>query len=119
MAPVTGLNARLLVGREHKIPGPQGLSLPEALVEIEDGAGLFHKPRIARKNPGSIPPRMNGIFAEPPPNRGSADLRHQPLLEDFLPDVGKREARQGQPPAMRQFTSESFYLHDDGGGKSC
>ena len=56
--------------------------------------------------------------AEPAPDGGSADLRCQPLSENFLPDVDNREARQGQALEMRQLTSESFYLHDETGGKS-
>ena len=118
MESATGLNAGLFVGGEHIIPGPQGLSLPEALIEIEDGTGLFDKQGITRKNPGSIPPRTDGIFAEPAPNRRPADFRHPSLFEDFLPDVGEGEARQRQPQSMRQFTSESLYLNDNGGGKS-
>jgi hypothetical protein len=107
---VTRLDAGLLVGGEHKIFGAQRLSLPETLVEIQHGSSFFHKQGFPRKDPGSIPPRTNRVLAEPPPNRGSADLCHQPLLENFLPDVGDGEARQRQPLAMRQFTSESFYL---------
>jgi len=57
-------------------------------------------------------------LAEPAPDGGSADLRYQPLSENFLPDVGNREAREGQALAMRQLTSESFYLHDESGGKA-
>jgi hypothetical protein len=88
---VTRLDAGLLVGGEHKIFGAQRL---ETLVEVEDGTGFFHKQGIPRKDPGSMPPRTNRVLAEPPPNRGSADLCHEPLLEDFLPDVGDGEARQ-------------------------
>jgi hypothetical protein len=115
---VTRLNPRLLVGREHKILGTKRLSLPETLVEIEERAGLFHKQGITRKDPASMPPRTDGVLAEPAPNGGSANLGHQPLVENFLADVGDREARQWQALAMRQFTSESFYLNDETGGKS-
>jgi hypothetical protein len=115
---VTSLNAGLFIGGEYVIPRSQGLSLPGALIEIEDGASFLHEQRIARKNPGSIPPRTDGIFAEPAPNRRPADFRHPSLFEDFLPDVGEGEARQRQPQSMRQFTGESLYLNDDGGGKS-
>ena len=59
---------------------------------------------MARENPASI--------------GGSADLRYQPLGENFLPDVGNRQAREGQALAMRQLTSESLYLHDETGGKA-
>ena len=115
---MTRLNPSLLVGREHKIFGTQRLSLPEALVEIEDRSGLFHKQWITRKDPASMPPRTDSVLTEPAPNGGSADLGHQPLIENFLAEVGDREARQGQALAMRQLTSESFYLNDETGGKS-
>jgi hypothetical protein len=92
--------------------------LPNSLVEIEDRSRLFQKQWIARENPASITPSSNGVLAEPAPDGGSADLRYQPLSENFLPDVGNREAREGQVLAMRQLTSESFYLHDETGGKS-
>ena len=118
MFPTARLNARLFVRGKDTILGIQGLSLPQPLVEIEDGSCPFQELRIARENPASITPRSNGILAEPAPDGGSADLRYQPLSENFLSDVGNREARQGQALAMRQLTSESFYLHDETGGKS-
>ena len=118
MLAVTRLNPRLLVGGEHKIFGAKRLSLPETLVEIEDRTGLFNKQGITRKDPASMPPRANGVLAEPAPNGGSADFGRQPLIENFLADVGDREARQWQTLAMRQLTSESFYLNDETGGKS-
>jgi len=74
--------------------------------------------RITRKDPASMPPRTNRVLAEPAPNGGSADFRHQSLSENFLADVADGEARQGQTLAMRQLTSESFYLNDETGGKS-
>jgi hypothetical protein len=88
MLAVTRLNPSLLVGGEHKIFGGKRLSLPETLVEIEDRSGLFHQPGITRKDPASMPPRTVGVFAEPAPNGGSAELGHQPLIENFLADVG-------------------------------
>ena len=115
---MTRLNPSLLISGEHKIFGTKRLSLPETLVEIEDRTGLFRKQGITRKDPASIPPRTDGVFAEPAPNGSSADLGHQSLFENFLADVSDREARQGQARAMGQFTSESFYLNDEPGGKS-
>ena len=96
--------------RQRKAQNPRdrgGLSLPHTLVEIEDGSRLFQKQRVPRENPTSITPRSIGILAEPAPDGGSADLRYQPLSENFLPNVGDREARQGQALAMRQLTSEN------------
>ena len=118
MFPTSCLNTRLFVSAKYKILRTQGLSLPNTLVEIEDRSRPFQKQWIAGENPASITPRSNGVLAEPAPDGGSADLRYQPLSENFLPDVGNREAREGQALAMRQLTSESFYLHDETGGKS-
>jgi len=88
------------------------------LVEIQEGTGLFHKPGITGKDPAAMPPRTDGVSAEPAPKGGSADLGYQPLIENFPADVGDREARQGQAGAMGQFTSEGFYRDDETGGKS-
>ena len=70
MLAVTRLNPRLLVGVEHKILGTKRLSLPETLIEIEERAGLLHKQGVTRKDPASMPPRTDGVFAEPAPNGG-------------------------------------------------
>ena len=90
------LDTGLLVRGEHKIIGSQRLSLPQALIEIEDGTGLFHKQWIARKDPASMSPRTDRVLTEPAPNGGATDVRHESLLDDLLAYVGDREARQGQ-----------------------
>jgi len=109
-----------LAFRQRKVQNPQdpGVVLAKHSDRAQDRSRLFQKQWIARENPASITPRSNGVLAEPAPDGGSADLRYQPLSENFLPDVGNREAREGQALAMRQLTSESFYLHDETGGKS-
>ena len=94
------------------------MTFPETLVEIEERTGLLHKQRITWKDPASMPPRTDGVFAEPTPNGGSANLGHQALVENFLAEVGDGEARKWQALAVRQFTSESLYLNDEIGGKS-
>ena len=118
MLATTRLNTGLFVGREHEIVGPEGLPVPTALVEIEDGSGLLYKQRIAGKDPSSMPPWTESIFAEPAPDGSSTDLRYESLIENFLPDVRHREAREGESLPVRQFTSESFYLNDETGGKN-
>lgn len=55
MPSVTSLNAGLFIGGEHKILGPQGLFLPDALIEIEDRASFFDEQRIARKKIAQSP----------------------------------------------------------------
>jgi len=103
---------------ERTNPGRPEAVLAKHLEEIEDQRRFFQKQRIPRENPASITPRSNGVLAEPAPDGGSADLRYQPLSENFLPDIGDREARLGQALATRQLTSKSFYLHDETGGKA-
>ena len=118
MFPTARLNARLFVRGKDAILGTQGLSLPQPLVEIEDGGRPFQELRIARENPASITPRSNGVLTEPAPDGGSADLGHPSLVENLLAEVGDGKTRQWQSGAMGQLTGESFYLHDETGGKS-
>ena len=112
------LNAGLFIGGDDEIIGTERLTFPDALIQIENGTGLFNEPGIAREDPATMPPRTKSIFAEPAPYGGSTDLSHESLIENFLTDVGHREARERKAPAVRQFTSESFYLNDETGGKS-
>src|SRR5260370_35314359 len=95
MLSMTRLNAGFLVGGEHKILGAKKMSLPETLVEIEEGSGLFHKPGIPRKDPGSMPPRTNRVFADPTPIVAATDLRHQPLIANFLSEAASTYAQPG------------------------
>ena len=118
MLPTARLNARLFVRGKNIILGTQGLSLPQPLVEIEDRSRPFQKLWIARENPTSITPRSNGVLTEPAPDGGSADLGHQSLVENMVAEIGDGETRQWQTGAMGELTGESFYLHDETGGKS-
>jgi hypothetical protein len=96
----------------------KSLPSPQALIEIEDRAGLLHEQGIAREDPASMPPRADGVFVEPAPKGGSASLGHQPLIENFLADLGDREARQGRAGAMGQLTGEELLPERRGwGGK--
>src|ERR1700745_2837590 len=81
--PTSCLNTRLFVSAKYKILRTQGLSLPNTLVEVEDRSHLFQEQRTGRENPASITPRSKGVLAEPAPDGGSADLRYQPLSENF------------------------------------
>src|SRR5437867_6333995 len=67
MEPTAGLDAGLLVGREHEFIGVQLLSLPLMLIQIEDPTRLEGESRVARKNPTAVLPRTNRILVEPSP----------------------------------------------------
>jgi hypothetical protein len=116
--PASGLNARLFIGREHEVVRAQWNPFPNALVQIEDGAGFGSKVGIAREDPASMLPRAEGIAAEPSPQGGTADLRDQTLSHHLLTDLLDREAGQGKSEAVRKFTGKRLNLNDEAGGKS-
>lgn len=116
--PASSLNAGLFIRGDNEVIGAQGSALPNALIEIENQAGLGRKMRIARKNPTAMLPGTKGIAAEPAPQRGAADLRDQALRDHLLADFSDREPGQGYAEAMRQLTGECLYLDDETGGKS-
>src|SRR5262249_19882116 len=112
------LDTGFLVGREHEVTAAQGRPFPAAFVEVEHTAGLGGKVWIAGKNPASVSPGTNRVAAEPAPQRGAADLSHDPFGHDLPLDLGKREPRQGQTQSMREFAGEGLNVDDDAGGKS-
>src|SRR5437660_4514592 len=101
VAPTPGLDARFFIGAEHVLPRPEGNSLPAALVEIQDSAGLKREVRIARKDPAAIAPRSQRVLAEPAPQRGAADLRHDSLRHHLAPKLRHRPARQRRSEERR------------------
>ena len=88
----SSLNARLLVGRDHEVISAQWHALPNALVEIEDGAGVGRKVGITREDPASMLPWARGVGAEPTPQGGAADFRDEALRNHMLPDLLDGEA---------------------------
>ena len=62
-------------------------------------------------------PRTNGVGTEPTPECGAADLGDYALSHHLLADIGQGQAGERQPEARWKLTGESFYLHDDAGGK--
>ena len=77
--PPTSLNAGLFVCGNDVVVGTQWSALPNALVKIEDGAGLVGKLGIAREDPTAMLPGAKSITAEPAPQCGAADLCDQTL----------------------------------------
>jgi hypothetical protein len=59
------LDARLLVGAEHKITRPQRFVLPSTLIQVQDAAGLDGKSGVAGEDPAAMAPRPQRVLAEP------------------------------------------------------
>jgi len=68
----TGLDAGLLVGRDHKFILLQPLTLPLALIEVQNLSGFAREIRIAGKDPTAVLPRTNRLLMEPAPERRAA-----------------------------------------------
>ncbi len=118
MNPEPSLDTGFLVGRQNVLPRAQRDAVPAPGVEIEDALGLGGKRRIPREDPTAMPPRAEGVLAEPAPQRGPADVGDQPLRNDRPLQVAQRPARQRQPALRRQLTREGLDGDDDPGGKS-
>ena len=81
-----GLNARLFIGRDHKVVSAQWSTFPDAMVQIKNRACLDSKIRITRKDPASVLPRAKGVATEPAPQCRPADLRDETLSNHVLPN---------------------------------
>src|SRR4051812_18980446 len=64
----THLDVGLLTGADHVLAPPGGPASPTARVQTEHGAAPSQKVGTAGKDPVAIPPRTQGIVAEPPPH---------------------------------------------------
>jgi len=92
LLPAAGLNASLFVGGEDVVVSAQRSAFPDAFVQIKDWTGCVGKIGIAREDPASMLPRVEGIAAEPAPQSGTADLRNQALRNYVLSDLLDRKA---------------------------
>ena len=118
MAAQAGLDACLLIGRQHAIRIGQRFSSPQTLIQIENAPGFLGKRRVPGEDPGAMPPGVQGVLAEPPPDRGAADRSHQPGTDHLPLQLRQGEPGQGLTETVRQFTRERFNGDDDSGGKS-
>ena len=83
VATLAGLDGGFFIGAQDELIRAQGLAFPNALVEIEQTAGLGEKVRIAGKQPATMLPGPDGVLMEPAPDGGSADGSHQARLTDL------------------------------------
>lgn len=114
----TGLNAGLRVRTKDAVGRSQRLAFPNAFVEIEDASGLFGKGGITGKNPASETPGTERVAAQPTPQRGATDFRHEAFGQHFAVNLGQREARQRETSARGKLAGQGFNLDDHAGGKS-
>ncbi len=115
----TSLDAGFLVGADNELGGPQGPTVPASLgVQVENATCFLGELRVAGKDPTAMSPRAEGVGAEPPPQGAAADFAYDALRDNLALDFGEGQPGQRQSQSIGKFTSESFDLNDDAGGKS-
>ena len=113
VAALAGLDGGFLIGAHDELIPSQGLTLPNALVEIEQTAGLGEKVRIAGKQPATMLPGPDGILMEPAPDGGPADGGHQARLTELSGQIVVAPAREGKALTGRQLAGQGLNLNDD------
>lgn len=112
------LDARLLVGRENAVGGPEAPTFPEPRVEIEHTSRLPFEIRVAREDPSAMRPGPSRIFREPAPDRGIAVRGDEPALYGFTLDLGDAPPRRGNAGFVRQLASQRLNGDGHAGGKT-
>ncbi len=102
MDPRPGLDARLLVGADDVLIGPQRLALPAPAIQVEDEPGRAFEVRIAREDAASIRPGPKRVLAQPAPDRRDRDR-----LDDVAGDRDPGDLRHRQASQRRAEISRS------------
>jgi hypothetical protein len=92
-----GLDTGFLVGRQHKVAAAQRCAFPATLVEVKHPARLGGELGVARKDPASVAPRAQRLAAEPAPQGGATDLRHNAIGHDLALNVSGDQRDKGRP----------------------
>ena len=111
--PLSGLNAGFFIRADHVVLRPQRHTVPDALVQIENGRRFGEEVGIAWENPASKRPRLDGVGVQPAPDGGATDGSHNALLDSLACNVRMTKSRQGESLLTGQFTSESLNLYDN------
>jgi hypothetical protein len=77
MAMMAGLDGGFLVGGDHVLLGTERLTLPLALIEVQNSPGFLGEVRVPRKDPRAVVERPDGVFGEPPPDGSPRNLGHK------------------------------------------
>jgi hypothetical protein len=84
MSTKQGLELALLISGDDVVPGVQAPALPEALIEVENPAGLLREVGIAREYPGAPRPRPDRVLRRIAPDRGARDRADDPRARQPL-----------------------------------
>ena len=106
--PATRLNAGFFISGYHKIIAAKRFAFPDFLIQIPNSRCLLFKIRILGPNPASITPRPDSIFAQPTPNRFSADGSDNSMLFSLLSDFAVCNPGKGKAKLARQLTRKGF-----------
>ncbi len=115
--PVTGLDTSLFVGTDHVFIRPQGNSLENSEIEVQDTNGLLCEERVSREKPAMMHPRLDGITMEKTPDCGNAYGYHNASNHCLPGDIGVTETRKGKAQCGGEFTGQSLDLHNVHRGK--
>jgi len=112
MLAASGLNAGFFIGAQNKVFFGKGLSIPEAMIQVQDAARLGCKLRVSRKDPRAVPPRADGVLVQPAPDGAVADGGHQAAILGIATQIRHAPTRQRLLMGAGQFTGQSFDLND-------
>jgi hypothetical protein len=118
MLAASGLDAGLLVGRDDKFIVFEGFTVPGALIQIQDPAGLDGEGRVAGEDPAAVVPGADGVLMEPPPNRAARDSGNQTGIANPTGDVGSIPVGERNAVRSRQLAGERLNLSDQFWGKN-
>jgi len=107
------LNTGLFVGAKHEVSVTQRLTVPNAMIQIQDFAGFMFKLRVPRPYPASVTPGPNGILAQPSPDGGSADGGRDAAADRLAGNFIAGQPRKRQSQISGQLTGQCLYFHHD------
>jgi hypothetical protein len=112
------LKAGLLVGADDVLVGLEGGSLPDAVIQVENSAGLRLEVCCTREDPALVPPGAEHVVGEPALDGGTAERGGKPAKHGFASELPDTESRKGNAcfAGSSQASASTFY--DESWGKS-
>src|SRR4051794_16737638 len=90
-----GPDTRLLVGAEEAVFRVEAFGSPQPRIQVEHASRFGGELRIAREDPVLVPPGLDGIAVEDPPDRAATDRPTQGGLST-PGQIGQRLSAQGE-----------------------
>ena len=113
-----GLDAGFFVGADDVVPRAERPSFPQALIKVEDAAGFGGKVGVAGENPAPVGPGLDGVGAEPAPDRGPADRSDHAAPYGLPGNLGVAQPRKRQAARGRELAGQGFDFNHDFWGKN-